>query len=30
MAFERALEAAVIKMLDEAQSHINDTPTQQA
>jgi DNA-binding transcriptional LysR family regulator len=30
MAFERALEAAVIKMLDEAQSHINDTPTRQA
>ena len=30
MAFERALEAAVIKMLDEAQSHIDDTPIRRA
>jgi hypothetical protein len=26
MAFERALEGAVIQMLDEAQSHIDNTP----
>ena len=30
MAFERALEAAVIKMLDEAKSHIDDTPIRRA
>jgi hypothetical protein len=30
MAFERALEAAVIKMLDEAQSHIDDSPIRRA
>jgi DNA-binding transcriptional LysR family regulator len=30
MAFARALEASVIKMLDEAQSHIDDTPIRRA
>jgi len=30
MAFARALEAAVIMMLDEAQSHIDDTPIRRA
>ena len=30
MAFARALEAAVIKMLDEAQSHFDDTPIRRA